>query len=180
MKVGSKYHIGECYWVSEIDIDRLQDQGNPLASKHRLHMLLPTEDVSPLAPLFRGSHALSDLLPTTAKICLNDQTSPPAHPPLPIVDACPQGNISRASSSQVSDLWLQGCSHHCLLVDLSYTPQERRHTSSSPHLSSARRSLSLDLPCIRTVLPLPFLLLHSPLCPLRSALIVLSQTILSK
>ena len=40
------YRIGECYGPSEIDIDRLQDQGNTLASKHRLYALLPTKCVS--------------------------------------------------------------------------------------------------------------------------------------
>ena len=46
---------------------------------------------------------------TTTKIYLNDLTSPrPALlPPLPIVDVRPQ-NISRVSSSQASDLQLQG------------------------------------------------------------------------
>lgn len=45
---------------------------------------------------------------TTTKIYLNDLTSPrPALLPLPIVDVRPQ-NISRVSSSQASDLQLQG------------------------------------------------------------------------
>ena len=60
--------------------------------------------ISPLAPLFWGFHGLSDLFHPTTKICLRDPTSPPAHPPLPIVDGWPQDNISRASNSYASDL----------------------------------------------------------------------------
>ncbi|KIM68228.1 hypothetical protein SCLCIDRAFT_1013103 [Scleroderma citrinum Foug A] len=40
------YRIGECDGPSEVDIDRLQDQANTLASKHCLYVLFSTECVS--------------------------------------------------------------------------------------------------------------------------------------